>query len=850
MADEQVEPITQSTPPATAPAAPDDYNEGMIQVLEGLEAVRKRPGMYIGDTTLRGLHHLVYEIVDNSIDEAGAGFCHSILIKINADSSCTVVDDGRGIPVGIHPKEGIPTVEVVFTILHAGGKFEHNAGSAYKVSGGLHGVGASVVNALSEWLEVEISREGKVHQMQFERGKRSKDLKVIGERPKSGTKVTFKPDKQIFPDVEFKYEVLAKRLRELAYLNEGLHIVIEDERTGKRDEFKFTDGLVEYVRYLTDGKNVVHPIIYFKKEDPDTHLILEVAMQYNDSYNETIESFANNINTHEGGTHMSGFKTALTGTINRYAEKINMLKGDMRPTGDDVREGLIAVISVKVPEPQFEGQTKTKLGNSEVEGFVSSAVNERLSSFFEEHPKEAKAIIEKGLQAAEAREAARKARELTRRKNSLEGGSLPGKLADCRSKSNEDTELFLVEGDSAGGSAKQGRDSNVQAILALKGKILNVEKANLVKMLGHEEIRTIISALGCGIRDDFNLEKRRYGRIIIMTDADVDGSHIRTLLLTFFFRHMQELIKAGRIYVAQPPLYKVTRKKKVEYVLNERLMRKTLTDLGLAGSAFVVRDPDTGTEQRRLVGEELRKLIEVLGKLEELVKVIQRRGIDFADFLGERQNDPAKEGRLPQYRVVVDGIEDYQWTAEDHDRFLRASGLISDELSLPSENDGDLSGKPAEAVKPVAKRAQKNHELHEVKELPKIFEELKQFGVLIDDYFLTQEESVSGERLMTKYALINDEKHIDIAGVAQILPELYGIAKQGMEVGRFKGLGEMNSEELWQTTLDPSKRMLLRVTLEDAGEAERMFSVLMGEDVERRRQYIEEHALEVKNLDV
>ena len=865
MADEQVETkqeMTNETTPenAVTAVAPnsgiDDYNENMIQVLEGLEAVRKRPGMYIGDTTLRGLHHLVYEIVDNSIDEAGAGFCHSILIKINADSSCTVVDDGRGIPVGIHPKEGIPTVEVVFTILHAGGKFEHNAGSAYKVSGGLHGVGASVVNALSEWLEVEISREGKVHHMQFERGKRSKDLKVIGTRPKSGTKVTFKPDKQIFPDVEFKYEVLAKRMRELAYLNEGLQITIEDERTGKREEFKFTNGLIEYVKYLTDGKNVVHPIIYFKKEDPATNLILEVAMQYNDGYNELIESFANNINTHEGGTHMSGFKTALTGTINRYAEKINMLKGDSRPTGDDVREGLIAVISVKVPEPQFEGQTKTKLGNSEVEGFVSSGVNERLSSFFEENPKEAKAIIEKGLQAAEAREAARKARELTRRKNSLEGGSLPGKLADCRSKSNEETEIFLVEGDSAGGSAKQGRDSNIQAILALKGKILNVEKANLVKMLGHEEIRTIISALGCGIRDDFNLEKRRYGRIIIMTDADVDGSHIRTLLLTFFFRHMQELIKAGRIYVAQPPLYKVTRKRKVEYVLNERLMRKTLTDLGLAGSVLIIRDPDTGVEQRRHTGDELRHLIEVLGKLEELVKVIQRRGIDFADFLAERENDPEKNGRLPLYRVVVDGMEDYQWSPEANQKFLADHGLLPDDLTPVSDVVSEPATAPVEikspeaAKRPAPRRAHKNHELHEVRELPKIFEELGGLGLSIEDYFLTQEESVSGERLMTKYALLNDEKTLDIAGVGQVIPQLFSIAKQGMEVGRFKGLGEMNSEELWETTLDPSKRMLLRVTLEDAGEAERMFSVLMGEEVERRRQFIEEHALEVKNLDV
>src|SRR5688572_16977998 len=836
-----------------------DYNESMIQVLEGVEHVRKRPSMYIGDTTARGLHHLVYEIVDNSIDEAGAGFCRSILVKINADGSCSVVDDGRGIPVGIHPKEGIPTVEVVFAKLGAGGKFEHNAGSAYKVSGGLHGVGASVVNALSEWIEIEVSRDGKVHHMEFERGKKASDLKVIGSRDKTGTKVTFKPDKQIFPDIEFKYEVLASRMRELAYLNEGLHIAIEDERTNKREEFKFNEGLIEFVRHINEGKQVLHPnVIYFKGEDPETRLVVEVAMQYNDGYAETILSFANNINTHEGGTHLSGFKTALTGTVNRYAESSGLLK-DVRPTGDDLREGLTALVSVKVPEPQFEGQTKTKLGNSEVEGFVSSVISERLGRYLEENPKEAKIMFEKGLLAAEAREAARKARELTRRKNSLEGGGLPGKLSDCRSKSNEDTELFLVEGDSAGGSAKQGRDSNIQAILGLKGKILNVEKANLVEMLGHEEIRTIIQALGCGIRDDFNLEKRRYGKIIIMTDADVDGSHIRTLLLTFFFRHMQELIRAGRVYVAQPPLYKITRKKKVEYVLNERVMRQTLTDLGLENTHLAIRDADTGAEARRLVGEELRRVVELLSKLEELITVVRRRGIDFADFLAKRDN----AGRLPLYRVVVEGEEQFFHSVEDRDTFLRDEDLVVADPEMETVQqpgaDGNTNGNASASTNgngrapgksPAERRLQKNQELHEVKELEKLFVQLEQYGLSIDDYFLTQEESVSGEKLLTKYALVQDEKSHDIAGVAQILPQVHSLGKQGIEVGRFKGLGEMNAEELWITTLDPSKRVLLRVTLEEAGVAERMFSVLMGEDVERRRQFIEEHALEVKNLDI
>ena len=834
--------------PAAAPAdSAQKYDESMIQVLEGLEAVRKRPGMYVGDTTPRGLHHLVYEIVDNSIDEASAGFCRSILVKINADGSCSVVDDGRGIPVGIHPKQGIPTVEVVFAVLHAGGKFEHNATSAYKVSGGLHGVGASVVNALSEWLEVEVSRDGKVHHMEFERGKKASDLKVIGTRSKTGTKVTFKPDKDIFPDTDFRYEVLVSRLRELAYLNEGLQIIIEDERTGKRDEFKYTQGLLEFIRHLNDGKNAVTPVIHFTKDDPASGLVLEVAMQYNDGYNETILSFANNINTQEGGTHLSGFKTALTGSINRHAEKSNWVK-ESRPTGDDVREGLTAIVSVKVPEPQFEGQTKTKLGNGEIEGFVVGAVNEKLGSYFEENPKEAKLIFDKGMMASEAREAARKARELTRRKNSLEGSNLPGKLADCRSRSNEETELFLVEGDSAGGSAKQGRDSNIQAILALRGKLLNVEKANLVKILGHEEIRTIISALGCGIRDDFNMDKRRYGKIIIMTDADVDGSHIRTLLLTFFFRHMQELIKDGRVYVAQPPLYQVTRRKKSEYVLNEKKMRQTLTELGLENTELVIRDGDGRTEVRRLKGEELRRVVELLNKLEELVRVVQRRGIDFADFLARR--DAA--GRLPLYRVVVEGEEHFFYSVDLRDKFLHENKLVVDDEEMREVQGAAATAPPANGNGHAEdlRRLQKNQELHEVKDMERLFSQLEGYGLSIDDYFLTQEESVSGEKLATKYALVNENQPREVAGVAQVLPEIHRIGKSGMEVKRFKGLGEMNSDQLWETTLDPNVRVLLRVTMQEAAEAERMFSVLMGEDVERRRQFIEEHALEVKNLDV
>ncbi len=846
---EQAQPVL--SPEAAAAgrrAAPDEryteYSESMIKVLEGIQHVRTRPGMYIGDTTLRGLHHLVYEIADNSIDEASAGFCQSIAVKINADGSCTIADDGRGIPVGIHPTEKIPTVEVVFAKLGAGGKFEHTEGAAYKVSGGLHGVGASVVNALSEFLEVEVSRNGRVYHMAFERGIKTEELKEIGEKAKTGTKVTFKPDGQIFPNIDFEYEVLSNRLRELAYLNNGLQITIEDERTGKKEAFKYDDGIVEYVRFLNDAKNTVTPIISMYKEDTVSGLILEAAIQYNDGYNEAMESFANNINTREGGTHLSGFKTALTNTINRYAEAKGLLK-NVRPSGDDCREGLTAVISVKVPEPQFEGQTKTKLGNSEVEGFVSSAVYERLGSYFEENPKDAKYIFEKSVGAAEAREAARKARELTRRKSGLDGGSLPGKLADCRSKDNEITELFLVEGDSAGGSAKQGRDSQVQAILALRGKLLNVEKANLVKMLGHEEIRTIISALGCGIRDDFDLAKRRYGKLIIMTDADVDGSHIRTLLLTFFFRHMAPLIADGRVYVAQPPLYQVTQRRKVEYVLNDRRMREITISNGLDQTTLIIRD-DEGNEVRRLTKEEVVELVPVLNRLEDMVRTLGRRGIDFARVLNERTAH-GQEG-LPYVRVIVDGEEKFFFSTADRDAFLASNDLAVEETDLPADQaNGQANGQTNGQHRA---RLQKNVELHEVKDSAAIFARMLEFGIDVDDYFITQEESISGEKLPTKYALQQESHVLDVPGVAGILPAIDKLGRQGVQIKRFKGLGEMNAEELWDTTLDPTRRLLLRVTLEEAGEAERLFSVLMGEDVEKRRQYIEDHALEVKNLDV
>ena len=828
------------------------YGEDQIKVLEGVEHVRRRPGMYIGDTTPRGLHHLVYEIADNSIDEASAGYCEHILIKLHADGSVSVTDDGRGIPVGIHPTEGIPTVEVVFAKLGAGGKFENETGAgAYKTSGGLHGVGASVVNALSEWLEVEVSRNGKVYHMEFERGVKASDLKEIGRREKTGTKVTFKADSQIFPDTTLSYEVLSRRFRELAYLNSGLHITLESEvekdaeGKNRREEFKYDNGIVEFVQYLNDGKTTITPVVHFQREDPSNGQIVEVAMQWADGYTENIASFANNINTAEGGTHLSGFKTALTGTINRYAKQANLVK-NVTPSGDDVREGLTAVVSVKVPNPQFEGQTKTKLGNGEMEGFAATVVNEGLGRFFEENPKVARAVFDKGVQAAEAREAARKARELTRRKNALEGNSLPGKLADCRSKDNETTELFLVEGDSAGGSAKQGRDSNVQAILALRGKLLNVEKATIVKMLGHNEIRTIISAIGTGLRDDYDPARRRYGKIVIMTDADVDGSHIRTLLLTFLFRHMTELIRDGRVYVAQPPLYQVKtkRRKNPEYVLNEGRMRQIMIDLGLDGTSLIVRDEEGTADLHRYAGEDLRRIVERLGRLAEIVDILERRGIDFARFIGLRNE---MEGRWPMIRIIVDDEERFFADPSGRDAWLEKHNVTVNDEEM-AEVQGSVNGQQNGARK--GRELQRNDELHEVKELAEIVAALERQGLRIEDYFLTQEESVSGELLATRYAFERDGKLHDVAGVATLVPRLFELAKQGLEIKRFKGLGEMNYDELWETTLDPDRRRLLRVTLEQAEEAERLFSILMGDDVEQRRQFIEDHALEVKNLDV
>ncbi len=848
--------MAKDTAPTVGQADSTVYDESKIKVLRGLEAVRKRPGMYIGDTTPRGLHHLVWEIVDNAIDEAMAGRCENIDVVVHPDESVSVADDGVGIPVGPHPTEKISTLEVVMCHLHAGGKFDHGA---YKVSGGLHGVGASVVNALSEWLEVEVSRDGEVSEMTFERGLKTSELKVVGKRKKTGTRVTFRPDPEIFPEISFRHEVLATRLRELAYLNEGVRISLTDERTDATDVFQYEQGLVAFIKHLNENKNTLHPPVVISKEDEESKLKLDVVLQYHDGYSDTLFTFANNISTIEGGTHLSGFKSALTRTFNSYARNAKVLKKETNPSGDDVREGLTAIISVKVPEPQFEGQTKTKLGNSEVESFVTMAVNELLGAWMEEHPAQAKKIINKGIQAMQAREAARKARDLTRRKSVLASGSLPGKLADCRSKDVNSTELFLVEGDSAGGPAKQGRDSAVQAILPLRGKILNVEKARLDKILNFNEIQIIISALGCGIgNDEFDISKLRYGKIIIMTDADVDGSHIRTLLLTFFYRHMKPLVTEGRIFIAQPPLYLVTRKRKKHYVLNEKEMRQRLRELGLEGTSLEIRN-HKGKKPKvelSLTGKKLDDVIDILDDLSDRTKILDRRGLGFEILLENR-----RDGKLPAYWIVVNGRNLFYHSHKDYlEALAEYSPQEPDEDENENENgnengNGKANGKAngnnkAGVTGDEATTASKWAELHEVKDIEKLVAKLASRGLSVEDYYIERAESVTGEKAPAKYVLISDEEEHELENISQVAGGIRQIGSKGMEIKRFKGLGEMNADQLWETTMDPARRMLLRIKDDEVEEAERLFTLLMGDNVQNRRHYIEEHALEVKNLDI
>ena len=829
---------------------PSDYTSDDIQVLEGLEAIRKRPGMYVGGTGLPGLHHLVYECVDNAIDEVMAGFATAVTVRIGVDGSCTVTDDGRGMPLDPMKHQdpeinGRPAVEVILTKLHAGGKFDDNV---YKVSGGLHGVGIKCVNALSEWTEVEVVKNGKVHSISFARGDLAKELHEVGEAPeetRGGTKIAFLPDPEIFPDTSFRFEILQTRLRELAYLNAGVTIRMIDERVDKdgkiREEiYHDPDGISGYVRHLNRSKTESSPVISFIDEDMESGLRSEIALQYTDATNENLLPFGNNIFNPDGGTHLDGFKKALTRVINRYARSKDLLK-DITPSGEDLREGLTAVVSVKVADPQFNNQTKEKLINPEVEPFVSSSVSKGFGSWLEEHPNEAKRICLKAVLAAQAREAARKARELIKRKGALDTAGMPHKLADCSEK-GENTELFIVEGDSAGGSAKGGRDHRNQAILPLRGKLLNVEKARLDKVLGFEEIKTLISALRCGIGEDFDLSKLRYGRVIIMTDADVDGSHIRTLLLTFFFRQMQELVRQGKIYIAQPPLYQVLRGKKSQFVLNDERMNNVLVDLALQSAHLVVRDDD-GEPTRRIEDSELRRVIQNLRRLEELATVSSRRGIQFADLLMRRKDDPTGEGRMPTHMITWPEGEAFCWSEEEGRTYAKANQLVLDEFAASEDEI-------------MAPNRASMRELHENRELARIFGVLAESDIAIEDWGLVQEESVTGDKLPTRYAWAvrrkdnESEEFVEAANIPSILETLHEVGRRGIEIKRFKGLGEMDAEQLWETTMDPEVRTLIKVTWDAANQADALFSTLMGENVEQRRKYIEKHALDVKNIDI
>ncbi len=845
---------------ATGISQSQKYDAAQIDKLEGLEAVRKRPGMYIGDPDERGLHHCVFEVLDNSIDEHLAGYCTKIEVVVHVDGSVSVRDNGRGIPVDMHPKFKMPAVELVLTNLHAGGKFGQGA---YKYSGGLHGVGAKCVNALSDWFKVEVSRDGKVYHMGFERGKTTQPLEVIGElknKKQTGTLITFFPDPTIFTiTTEFKFERLAYRLRELAFLNPGLEITLADERgdTTKKETFFYKHGIEEFVRQLGANKTVIHPkpVILTRQRD---EVFVDVVMQYNDSYNDQILCFANSIPNPDGGTHLTGFRSALTKAVNQYA-KANSLVKDKDPaiSGDDVREGLTCVLSIKLPNPRFESQTKVKLVNTEIDGIVNSVVYEGLMTFFDQNPPIAKKIFEKVLTAARAREAARKARE-TIRKGALTGGGLPGKLADCSERDPDLTELYIVEGDSAGGSAKQGRDRRYQAILPIRGKLINVEKARLDQALKNTEIQSMITAIGTGIgkpkeegtekngkaeEGTFDIKKLRYGRIIIMTDADVDGSHIRVLLLTFFYRQMTELVRAGKIYIAQPPLYQIKRKKREEYVDDDIQLNRILISLG----AEDVRLKNLA-DDRELSAAQLKDVLESLEKLAKLSESVRRHGGDFETFLTERDE---KTGKLPAYLVKVrDGNEESVRYFHD-EREVRSFHEENLDLNLFDDDiDQELlpiTNAPVTPKPGAQRRRAKKVELHEAATIQKLISELARRGLKVDHYATADKpifELIEGDG---EKATIHP-----LFSIPEIHQKIVEIGRRGVQIKRFKGLGEMNAKELFNTTMDPEKRKLLRVNLTDdnAVEADQMFTRLMGDVVEPRRQYIEDNALNVRNLDV
>ncbi len=800
------------------------YDSGQIKVLEGLEAVRKRPAMYIGDTFVRGYHHLVWEVLDNAVDEALAGYCDNIILTIHTDGSVSVEDNGRGIPTRIHPTEGVSGVQVVMTKLHAGGKFEKEA---YKVSGGLHGVGVSVVNALSDLLKVEVKQNGKIHAMEFRRGDPVAELKVIGDSDGRGTKVRFYPDHSIFVDQKsFNADTIAHRVRELAFLNAGLRFTIIDEKAAKEQEYFFEGGIRSFVKFINKAKSPIYPEPIYVSGERDG-LSVEIAMQYNEEYTENIFTYANNINTPEGGTHLIGFKAALTRTLNNYANKNELLKGFTEGIqGDDSREGLVGVISVKIPEPQFEGQTKSKLGNSEVKGFVEQIVGEQLGKFFEENPGIAKQIVNKSLEAARAREAARKARDLVRRKGALDGASLPGKLADCQNENPEEAEIFLVEGESAGGSAKQGRDKKSQAILPLKGKILNVEKARFDKMLSFEEIRILITALGTGIGPgDFDVGKLRYHKIVIMTDADVDGSHIRTLLLTFFYRQMNEVISKGYLYIAQPPLYKLKKGKMERYVKDEKEFTTIIIGAGIDGLLI------ESSEGKKTRGEDVKDLVIRVSETLPLLEEFQMERLDKRVIVC-----------LAESGLIFDSVswkrEDVEKNVPKLEQVLKARIPFDLTVSVVDDHESEVAIKFNTRLRGVRYETLVSRRLwisEKMKQVRDIFSEARvAFGAgpyrVMDG---ADSRDISTAENLEALAVVVDER-----------------GRKGLSITRYKGLGEMNPEQLWETTMHPEHRRLLQVTIDDAIDADQIFTVLMGDEVEPRRKFIEENALKIRNLDI
>ncbi|TAH37163.1 MAG: DNA gyrase subunit B [Planctomycetota bacterium] len=805
---------------------PENYGASSIQYLKDLDGVRRRPAMYIGDTADAGFHHLLWEIVDNAVDEGLAGHCKSIVVSLNEDGSATVTDDGRGIPVDLHPEEKVPAIELVFLKLHAGGKFD---GKAYAVSGGLHGVGAAVVNALSEWMEVEVYKDSQVHHISFARGRKKTDLRVTGASRRRGTRVTFRPDRQIFSHEGFDYDRVRNRLREMAYLmgSYDLSIILEDARDGRKETFHYPDGLRSYINDLTEGKENITEIIQFNKdlEEGGRRYGVEIALRYTNDWNEGVYTFVNNIRTPEGGTHLAGFRAALTRTLNSWLKQSDLLKkkDDELPAGEDYRAGLYAVVSVKAPDPQFEGQTKAKLGSREVQSIVEAVVGECIGAYVDKHPEASRAILRKVLLARDAREAARKQRDLVRRKGALSSGSLPGKLADCQSRDREETELYLVEGDSAGGSAKGGRDRRFQAILPLRGKIINVEKNSANRVLANNELQTMIQAIGAGMAEEFDADKVRYGKVVIMTDADVDGSHIRTLILTFLFRQMRGLIDAGRVYVAMPPLYQVMKKgnKGGQYLHTEEQLRAAVLDLAL--DAASVSLPGA---KHPLTGAALRSLADALATLEKIMGGFrgERRGLEAREYLAAW--DPQRG--LPTHAVVTtaDNQRHFFWNEEDRDAFLEARR----ELLVWSGPESGAAREEADLLSLV---------FHERNDVDAALAAAAQAGVPLPP------STWNGGFV----AELGKERR-EVPTPLDLLRALRDIGQKSVDVQRYKGLGEMNPEQLWESTMNPATRKMKKIILEDAYEADRIFSMLMGDETEPRRRYIEEHALEVSNLDI